>query len=597
MFFDSDSSRSGYRIGKVTIDKSFHTQSADENFFSYFCNDTLYSMTRTIHPEDLELFKESVNTLGDDEVKHCIIRMKNAQDEYRWMIMKMAVNIQMLSHGVRLTDIVVKDAVFLEKSTTALENIIERFRFLMSVQEAVIFEYSSQTNRFFIYSFDYNVNTVFCNEDFDYFRFHMLSDNLISESSRETFESFYESVKSGISRFRFDMETAIFTDGDQMVQQQFSGFTETDGDGNNIVLGLITEKESKDEQPSSLSPAYEANLDSLTRLFNKKAITNYADSRIGSGSVKSVTIVILDIDDFKYINDTYGHLFGDDIIHTAASVIKKETGNKGVAGRIGGDEFMIVLDDISNEMDLRSILRAIRSNIELLCAEKSEGLRITCSMGTAQYPSDAAGYQQLFRTADKALYIAKEKGKDRYVIYNREKHGAVEESDTAISTALSGRGSADRADLLGDIISGLAVSETVSVEQAVRTAVSAFEIDRIRLYKGNGLKQIYSWPESNDENAVYILNDGYLDNFTGGNVFVIDNTDILEGRHSEAFTRNKNDGVKASVQYISKNGEAVNGMISYELTGHFKKWPKMDISFMNVLGKIIFDKINNGDDN
>ena len=176
MFFDSGDSVSGYRIGRVTIDESFHTQSADENFYQYFCNDTLYSMTRTIYPDDVEFFKETVRSLGDDEVRHCMIRMKNMQDEYRWMIMKMSVNVQMLSHGTRLTDIVVKDAVELEKSTTGLENIIERFRFLMSVQEAVIFEYSSITNRFYVYSFDYNVNTVFLNEDFDYFRFHALSE-------------------------------------------------------------------------------------------------------------------------------------------------------------------------------------------------------------------------------------------------------------------------------------------------------------------------------------------------------------------------------------------------------------------------------------
>ena len=114
MFFDSGDSVSGYRIGRVTIDESFHTQSADENFYHYFCNDTLYSLTRTIYPDDVEFFKKTVSSLGDDEVRHCMIRMKNRQDEYRWMIMKMSVNVQMLSHGTRLTDIVVKDAVELE---------------------------------------------------------------------------------------------------------------------------------------------------------------------------------------------------------------------------------------------------------------------------------------------------------------------------------------------------------------------------------------------------------------------------------------------------------------------------------------------------
>ncbi len=594
MFFDSGDSVSGYRIGRVTIDESFHTQSADENFYQYFCNDTLYSMTRTIYPDDVEFFKETVRSLGDDEVRHCMIRMKNMQDEYRWMIMKMSVNVQMLSHGTRLTDIVVKDAVELEKSTTGLENIIERFRFLMSVQEAVIFEYSSITNRFYVYSFDYNVNTVFLNEDFDYFRFHALSEGLIAESSRETFESFFESVKAGISRFSFELESGIISGGDQTAVQIFSGFSETDSDGNRVVLGLITAKKTVEDPLAAAGPAFEANLDPLTRLFNKKTVTNYARNHITSGENKSVTIAIIDIDDFKYINDTYGHLFGDDIICTAASVIKKETGSKGTAGRIGGDEFMVVLDDVPGEMEIRSILRAIRSNIGMLCAEKAEGLKITCSMGIARFPDDAPSYEQLFRTADKALYIAKEKGKDRYVIYNREKHGAVEETDSgAITTALSGdRRNTDKTAVTGSLITGLTVDGTLTVPEALKTIVPAFDIDRIRIYTGDDLKLTHSYPASeNSESADYLMSDGYTDNFTPAGMFVMDNTDILEGRNPGAFARMKADGVKAAVQYINCDGDRINGMISFELTRLFKKWPQMDVSFMNILGKVIFKKL------
>ncbi|MBR3537321.1 MAG: GGDEF domain-containing protein, partial [Oscillospiraceae bacterium] len=494
----------------------------------------------------------------------------------------------------RLTDIVVKDAVELEKSTTGLENIIERFRFLMSVQEAVIFEYSSITNRFYVYSFDYNVNTVFLNEDFDYFRFHALSEGLIAESSRETFESFFESVKAGISRFSFEMESGIITGGDQTSVQIFSGFSETDSDGNRVVLGLITAKKTVEDPLAAAGPAFEANLDPLTRLFNKKTVTNYARNHITSGENKSVTIAIIDIDDFKYINDTYGHLFGDDIICTAASVIKKETGSKGTAGRIGGDEFMVVLDDVPGEMEIRSILRAIRSNIGMLCAEKAEGLKITCSMGIARFPDDAPSYEQLFRTADKALYIAKEKGKDRYVIYNREKHGAVEETDSgAITTALSGdRRNTDKTDVTGSLITGLTVDGSVTVPEALMTIVPAFDIDRIRIYTGDDLKLTHSYPASeNSESADYLMSDGYTDNFTPAGMFVMDNTDILEGRNPGAFARMKADGVKAAVQYISFDGENINGMISFELTRLFKKWPQMDVSFMNILGKVIFKKL------
>ena len=598
MFFDYSDTDSSYRIGKVTIDKSFHTQSADENFYNYFCNDTLYSMTRTIHPDDLELFKETVNSLSDDEVKYSLIRMKRTSGEYKWMIVKMSVNIQMLARGRRYTDIIVKDALLLEKNTTGLENIIDRFRFLMSVQESIIFEYESHTGKFYIYSFDYNTNTVFFNEDFDYFHFHVLSENMIAEASRDTFESFYESVKNGISRFRFELETGILTNGEQIQSQEFSGFTVTDGEGRKTVLGLISPKNTEEEVFSASNPAYEANLDPLTRLFNKKAITNYALSRIESGAVESVTIVIIDVDNFKYINDTYGHLFGDEIICTAASVLKKETGSKGVAGRIGGDEFMLVLDNISDEMELRSILRAVRSNIEVLCAEKTDGLKVTCSMGTAAYPYDADSYQQLFMTADKALYIAKEKGKDRYVIYNKEKHGEINHQVNTISTGSSlGLSSAlGKASAVGNLISDYALSGKITLMEALEIIGKKFELDRIEIFAGDNLSFLYSWPESDEKNdALYILNERYSENFSDDNVFVIDNTDILEGRYSEAFSRLIRNGVNAAVQYVYREDGKIKGYMTYELLGHYKKWPQMDVNFMNVLSKIIFETIFKGE--
>lgn len=598
MFFKTDGNKLGYRIGKVTIDKSFHTQSADESFFRYFCNDTLYSMTRTIHPDDLELFKNIVVSLSDDEVRHSMIRMKNASGEYRWMIVKMSVNRHMLSRGVRYTDIVVKDAVILEKNTTALEKLLDRFRYLLSVQEAIIFEYNSESNKFGVYSFDYNVNTIFFNVDFDYFKFQMISENRISDGSRETFESFFESIKSGISRFSFEMETSMLTGGDQMQLQIFSGFTVSDGEQGRTVLGLITDK-SQQESISGSNVVFETNLDPLTKLFNKKAISDYAVSRIKSGSVKSVTIVIIDLDNFKYINDRYGHLFGDEIICIAASVIKQETGSRGTAGRIGGDEFMLVLDDINDEMELRSILRAIRSNIEVMCAEKTIGLHMTCSMGTAMFPENASSYKQLFRTADKALYIAKEKGKDRYVIYNKEKHGIVEGDETAISINSSTKiNKFEKAEIVGNIIMCFLSNKTMELSEVLEITLNSFELDSINIYSGNDMECIYSFPESDlsKENADYIFKENYIDNFGSGNVFAIDNTDVLEDRNSEAYKILIERNINASVQYILIREGNISAMITFNLKGHFKKWPQSDINYMMILGKIILEELVNGGD-
>ena len=219
-------------------------------------------------------------------------------------------------------------------------------------------------------------------------------------------------------------------------------------------------------------------------------------------------------------------------------------------------------------------------------------------MGTAAYPYDADSYQQLFMTADKALYIAKEKGKDRYVIYNKEKHGEINHQVNTISTGSSlGLSSAPgKASAVGNLISDYALSGKITLMEALEIIGKKFELDRIGIFAGDNLSCLYSWPESDEKNdALYILNERYSENFSDDNVFVIDNTDILEGRYSEAFSRLIRNGVNAAVQYVYREDGKVKGLMTYELLGHYKKWPQMDVNFMNVLSKIIFETIFKGE--
>ena len=168
-----------------------------------------------------------------------------------------------------------------------------------------------------------------------------------------------------------------------------------------------------------------ADEDPGTGLLNKRAVTEYAKDLIDlGGSGCNVTIAIIDIDDFKTINDTYGHSFGDEVLIKVAEIIQTAIGDKGVAGRIGGDEMFIVLKNMKSRDEIRLILKEIRTNIEWAYknGEDSE-LVTTCSIGCATYPADADNFADLFNVADKLLYLAKEKGKNRYIIYEEEVHG------------------------------------------------------------------------------------------------------------------------------------------------------------------------------
>lgn len=137
-------------------------------------------------------------------------------------------------------------------------------------------------------------------------------------------------------------------------------------------------------------------------------------------------MAMCDIDDLQNINDIYGHELGDAIIKTVASNMKRCTEGIGEVGRFGGDEFFMVFNNITEE-ELRDVFRNLKKNVSEECktlfvAAKKPEIDVTLSVGTVSSPLNGTDYDKLFAMADKALYIAKGKGKNRYIIYRENMH-------------------------------------------------------------------------------------------------------------------------------------------------------------------------------
>ena len=132
-----------------------------------------------------------------------------------------------------------------------------------------------------------------------------------------------------------------------------------------------------------------------------------------AGCDHSMYLMVWDIDDFKQVNDTYGHYFGDEVIKHLATELNRAVANRGLVGRIGGDEFLVLLKEANGEDTLRSLLKAVRKKLKVDLAQEKPDYEFSASIGISQYGKDGTDYETLFKIADGALYIAKEKGKDR----------------------------------------------------------------------------------------------------------------------------------------------------------------------------------------
>ena len=164
----------------------------------------------------------------------------------------------------------------------------------------------------------------------------------------------------------------------------------------------------------------DASRDRFTGLYNKTTTEALASERLLGGG--SHAMVIIDIDNFKTVNDVLGHAWGDSVIKDIAAKIESLIDSNDIAGRIGGDEFMVFLsgDNVSERInglctDLCNSIRYTYSDEEI-----GKSVSISSSIGVALAPEYGKDFKELYTSADIAMYLSKNGGKDRFTVYSGE---------------------------------------------------------------------------------------------------------------------------------------------------------------------------------
>jgi diguanylate cyclase (GGDEF)-like protein len=173
---------------------------------------------------------------------------------------------------------------------------------------------------------------------------------------------------------------------------------------NHIITQLVQQVKTLEET---------SNLDPLTKVYNRRALSSYLDEICSKENISyELHLLILDVDDFKIINDTYGHVAGDKILIFLANILKKTLREGDKIFRYGGEEFVIVLNRIDNshcKNITNRLLELVRKNKLIY---KGQNIQMTVSIGASKYKENDTPDGLLSR-ADKALYKAKHSGKNR----------------------------------------------------------------------------------------------------------------------------------------------------------------------------------------
>lgn len=574
----------------IIVSEYMNIVKADESLFMFLGEISNLIFTRVIYPSDLAKFETAIKEADEGQQIYVSIRLRGRDGVYKWMHIMISPYPDRQSgkyYSLEITDIST-----LKQQNDEIRAVMEMQTEFLSIIGDYLFTYDISRDSFrIIPPGNGNQNIVLYEGKLGVWTTEKLDNGLVDSQSIQDFEGLCMAMASGESYFSRDIKMKIADYDNVMYWYTFKGKRILKNDDGIIIAGAVCITHGKEDKAADISVQDELR-DAGTDLLNKKAITNYARKLIDKRVGHKVTIAIIDIDDFKSVNDTYGHMFGDEVLRDVAGILKKTVGRNGLCGRIGGDEMFIVMEHLEDDESIRTVFRTIKNNVSWLYHNDPRNInKITCSIGAASYPDDAKDLDTLFSIADKMLYLAKEKGKNRYIIYRPDLHERYILGENPTATTEKVFYKYRKLRIVNDFIQQY-ICHYKSKKECLEMVMSAFEMDSIFLYDMYaGTRYVLSGnvPEY-EENGEFLKEDNYIPDFRDDGIKTVWNIILYERKAPHMYEAFEKMGIKQFIQVIacvdrSKSDSCF--VISFNRNSQLNKWPEMDVDYLGIIGNVI----------
>lgn len=365
-----------------------------------------------VHQDDRQALLDAISDqMRNKNIIEINCRIKCSDSQYRWVLFKGNIFTTEADGDTCLC--VLTDINETKLALQRLNTSMQRYAIVMEQSDSIIFEYNT-SNRLIFMSDQWKRKFKPIDSNVDFIEY-MIESRTVYEDDIEKFYSTFDPIETTNTTYKCELRL-MASDG-RYIWCRLKASCIVDAEDNSYrIIGKISDIDQQKIEQESLKK--KAEMDSLSGLYNKGTVQMLIDRYLsGSGKDGIHALMILDIDNFKAVNDNLGHLAGDDIIADFTFKMKTILRSTDICGRIGGDEFVALMKDVKDEAIVRQraseLCEIFRSEIELenLC------LRISGSIGIAFYNQHGLTYNELMQKADTALYEAKNLGKDQYAIY------------------------------------------------------------------------------------------------------------------------------------------------------------------------------------
>ena len=566
-------------IKYVYLNEKFEILDGNREFYVYF----------DLEGHDILRLSDFTGASSLEPLKKFILKKKNPEN---FKIFKFKKNQQSLKpnivtsydslykgqKAVCLKMIDVEQCIkFIKKHNSETDELV----YALSIANDCLFSYHENDNYIKITQFYNNKKNVLYECDIDEWKQYCLEQKFIPENQENAFFDFIDELKNCPKEIKANFYSSIRTNNSEILENLcFTGERLVDN-GEISVVGRIILMENSEKYQQQKNIIEQLHTDPLTKIFNKETVTTYAKRIFEEQREDNIALVIMDLDHFKPVNDTFGHLAGDRVLAKTGEILKEIVGSRGIVGRYGGDEFLIVSYGMKNEMILRGFLHSILNKIQNEFAGQFGDIYITCSVGCSVFPKNGTTFDELFKKADFGLYRAKDKGRNRYVFFRDDLHADLYRQALQANDIVK---YADREvqelKYMSEFLQDIATAPKEAVERILTHIKEVFKLDNISIFSGEELSLVYSLVKkmSKHQNALYAKTKNFKE-FLDGKSYIVSNFVGNPYLNEENFRREMEQaGIKSTLQCVLGTPSDIRGLVTFNHTKNAQLWADYEIN-------------------
>ncbi len=540
--------------------------------------------------EDLAIVIDALADLTEDQNSIIVnFRIKCKDNIIKW-VNAIFARAGEFSNGFPVVNLVMSDITSLKIAEMKAMLEEQKYLILADISEELPFEYDIASD---VITFAEKFNHIFEGNSIVHNpSVELISSSLVSNDTKDAVEELFDLAKRGTEYHSAEFKLNTKNGGYQWYFSTFS--TIYDEDMNPIrTVGLLRNIHSQKVEQQKL--LIKAETDLMTGLFNKVTTESKIKSSLRELNGNSYnTLMLVDIDDFKSINDTYGHLKGDEVIADIAKILLEQCGDYGIAGRLGGDEFCMFFTNVLDNQLITEKATIIAEKLRKLYPGE-DSFKVTLSIGISA-TNDQIPYSVLLENADTALYQAKSKGKNCFVCYEEDMQRGKYENKREKKAIQSTHDI-----LVNELLSVLFGSTNTysAIEKALNLIGTTYDIDKICIWEYSFNKSFvdctHQWCKEG------ILNDRTRRQHTPATIFeeldsmgtdgIVYSSDTSLIKLNSSTMNPSSEGVKKLIQsQIVLNGKIV-GFISFYSMDSNTAWSAIQLTSFKVLFKIISEAV------